>query len=144
MTPGHLSSKITVTRYHDICTGHRVLNHEGKCKYLHGHGYRIHFTCTADSLDQVGRIIDFGAIKQLLCGWLDRNWDHKTILFEDDPLLDAIPAEHVYVVAFNPTAENMALFLLNKVGPVILTNTGVRLVKVRIDETPKCSAEVSL
>ena len=33
----------TAWRYHDISTGHRVPEHEGTCKHLHGHNYRIHF-----------------------------------------------------------------------------------------------------
>ena len=34
---------ITATRYHDICAGHRVYGHEGKCSHFHGHNYRIYF-----------------------------------------------------------------------------------------------------
>jgi hypothetical protein len=41
---------------------------------------------------------------------------------------------------FNPTAENMANFLLNVVGPKQLEETGVTLVQVKIEETRKCSA----
>jgi 6-pyruvoyltetrahydropterin/6-carboxytetrahydropterin synthase len=45
-----------VHRYHDISCGHRVHGHEGKCRHLHGHNYRVHFTCIAEdgALDGVG------------------------------------------------------------------------------------------
>lgn len=134
---------IVVERYHDISMGHRVVGHEHKCRHLHGHNYRIHFTCTAPELDEVGRVIDFGLIKSCLCAWLEEHWDHKMMLWEEDPLLPSlqqiIPMDLV-VVPFNPTAEQMAIYLVREVGPRQLEGTGVRLVSVRIEETRKCSA----
>jgi 6-pyruvoyltetrahydropterin/6-carboxytetrahydropterin synthase len=38
----------------------------------------------------------------------------------------------------------MADYLLTVIGPRLLEGTGVKLVSVRIEETRKCSAEVSL
>lgn len=138
---------ITVERYHDISMGHRVVGHENKCKHLHGHNYRIHFTCTADTLDSLGRVIDFGIIKQKLCEWLEIHWDHKMMLWEQDPLLDAlsqIAPDDLVVVPFNPTAEHMAAYLVEVVAPSQLAGTGVSVCSVRIEETRKCSATYSL
>lgn len=138
---------ITVERYHDISMGHRVVGHENKCRHLHGHNYRIHFVCTATELDPLGRVIDFGVVKQLLCDWLEQHWDHRMMLWEQDPLLpsleDIVP-EDLVLVPFNPTAELMAQYLVEVVGPQRLEGTGVQLVTVRIDETRKCSATYSL
>lgn len=134
---------ITVERYHDISMGHRVVGHENKCRHLHGHNYRIHFTCTAKGLDDLGRVIDFGVVKQLLCEWLEANWDHKMMLWCEDPLLgnlQQIVPNDLVVVPFNPTAEQMAEYLVTMIGPQQLKGTGVQLVSVRIDETSKCSA----
>jgi len=136
---------ITATRYHDISAGHRVAGHEGKCQFFHGHNYRIHFTIEG-GLDELGRVIDFGVIKTLLCEWLEIHWDHKFLMWEQDPLLSMLPEcfeNSLTLVPFNPTAENMAGFLLHTIGPDQLPNH-VRLVKVQIDETRKCSAEVKL
>lgn len=131
-------------RYHDISAGHRVVGHENKCRYLHGHNYRVHFDCVAEELDEVGRVIDFSVIKSLLCMWLEDNWDHKTLLWENDPfyhvLLEAGLEQHVVLVPFNPTAENMARYLVDIVGPQQLVGTGVVLQSVTIEETRKCSA----
>ena len=69
--------KRTANRFHDFSAGHRVHGHESKCADLHGHNYRVHFTCSADKLDAVGRVIDFGDINKILCQWLESNWDHK-------------------------------------------------------------------
>lgn len=137
----------TVERYHDISMGHRVVGHENKCRHLHGHNYRVHFVCTAEGLDELGRVIDFGVIKQLLCDWLEEHWDHRMMLWEQDPLLpslEGIVPEDLVLVPFNPTAEQMAKYLVEVVGPEQLQGTGVQLVAVRIDETRKCSATYSL
>lgn len=134
---------IQATRYHDISCGHRVVGHESKCRYLHGHNYRVHFYCAAEQLDSIGRVIDFSVIKERLCMWLEDTWDHKTLLSSDDPacpsLLSAL-ADSFVLVPFNPTAENMGQYLLDVVGPAQLEGTGVVLTKVVIEETRKCSA----
>lgn len=131
-----------ITRKHEIHCGHRVCGHEGKCRNLHGHAYVIHFTCEADNLDDLGRVIDFGVIKSLLCQWLEDTWDHRMLIWEQDPMLNPLRTIDPSVVAvpFNPTAENIAAYLVTKVGPDLLAGTSVRLVRVEVDETSKCSA----
>lgn len=151
------TTKMRATRYHDISCGHRVVGHENKCRHLHGHNYRIHFTCQAQphifATDNIGRVIDFGEIKAKLCMWVENNWDHKFLAWDQDPVMHALQdhlrfeddeAEAIFDgslvwVPFNPTAENMAEYLVHVVGPQMLTDTGVRLVRVDIEETAKCS-----
>lgn len=152
------------SRYHDFSYGHRVVGHENKCKHLHGHNGRIHFHCQADvgveSLDKIGRVIDFGEIKSRLCMWIENNWDHKFLAWEKDPMIKALyytgaPGnmefedaqmfqESVVFVPFNPTAENMAEYLVTVIGPEQLAGTGIKLVEVVIEETAKCHASFSL
>jgi 6-pyruvoyltetrahydropterin/6-carboxytetrahydropterin synthase len=134
----------SVTRYHDISCGHRVVGHESKCQHLHGHNYRVHFTCVpTEDLDKVGRVIDFSVIKTKLCQWLEDNWDHKMLLYIKDPIvhhIDLADPKGLQIVPFNPTAENMAYHLVEHIGPVVLKGTGARLVKCVVEETRKCSA----
>lgn len=133
-----------VHRYHDVSCGHRVHGHEGKCRNLHGHNYRIHFTCVAEdgALDGVGRVIDFSQIKARLCMWIEEHWDHRFLIWEEDPmkshLLELDPT--VVVVPFNPTAENIAQYLVEVVGPAQLAGTGIKLSEVMVEETRKCFA----
>jgi len=138
-------NKITATRYHDFSTGHRVYGHESKCAHLHGHNYRIYLTVEADQLDTVGRVMDFSGIKDKFVIWLEVNWDHKFLIWEKDPFaptLKELDPEGTVVVNFNPTAENMGQYLINVIGPQQLAGTNVKLVKVNIEETRKCSVEV--
>lgn len=151
-------TNFSVTRYHDISCGHRVVGHESKCRHMHGHNYRIHFTCASSRLDNIGRVIDFSVVKERLCMWVEENWDHKFLAWEQDPLMQdvfsqlgsdregfpsGILGESIVFVPFNPTAENMAQYLVEIVGPTVLPKNIV-LIKVCIEETSKCSAEYSL
>lgn len=151
---------ITANRYHDISVGHRVAGHESKCRHLHGHNYRIHFHVAADQLDSIGRVMDFSVIKEKLCMWLEENWDHKFLAWEQDDFMhlihdahkgesqdavdaDLMLADSLVWTPFNPTAENMAEYLVQEIGPQQLAGTGVVLVKCTIDETMKCSVTYS-
>jgi 6-pyruvoyltetrahydropterin/6-carboxytetrahydropterin synthase len=139
-------ARISAYRYHDISCGHRVYGHEGACANLHGHNYRVHFFCEAEQLDDLGRVIDFSVIKSKLCVWLDLNWDHKMLLWEKDPVqhtLKRAQEKGIVLLPFNPTAENLGAFLLNQIGPWVLPGK-IKLTKVVVDETRKCSAVVEL
>lgn len=134
---------ITAERYHDISCGHRVVGHEGKCRFLHGHNYRIHFEVAANTLDHVGRVLDFSVIKEKLCMWLEDNYDHKFLIWEKDPMLEdlkAITQESLVVVPFNPTAENIAMHLVEVVAPEQLQGTSTTLIRCKVEETRKCAA----
>ena len=132
------------SRYHDISCGHVVSGHPGKCKNLHGHNYRIHFHCEGE-INSDGMVIDFGDIKTFLCWWLEDNWDHRFLVWDRDPIYSDLKKidSTVRGVSFNPTAENMAQYLLDVVGPQVLP-AGITLKCVTVEETRKCSASVEI
>lgn len=138
---------IKVERYHDISMGHRVVGHESKCRHLHGHNYRIHFVCSASELDPLGRVIDFSEIRDRLCMWLEEHWDHRMMIWSEDPLLPElqrlVPGD-LCIVPFNPTAEQIAIHLVSVVGPEQLKGSGITLLECRVEETRKCSAAYRL
>lgn len=138
---------ISIVRYHDISCGHRVLGHEGKCRHIHGHNYRITFECVAlEALDSLGRVIDFSVVKARLCDWLEEHWDHMFLAYEEDSAIVNNLAfnDSIVVLPFNPTAENMALHLLSVVAPEQLFGENVECVRVTVEETRKCSATADL
>jgi len=139
----------TCTRILEFDAGHRVHNHETKCATLHGHRYKVEVTAQAVNLDSLGRVIDFSVLKDKIGGWIDKHWDHTTILFADDKVtieaLSMCPrAKETWIAQWNPTAENMAYFLLHAVCPRELAGTGVQATKIRVWETPNCFAEATL
>ena len=99
------------------------------------------------SWTDLGRVIDFGVVKTLLCQWLEDHYDHKFLMWQDDPFLPTLlelSQESMVVVPFNPTAENIAQHFLVNIAPTLLLGTGVRLIQCKLEETRKCSATVML
>lgn len=127
---------------------HRVMEHESKCRHLHGHRYAIEATFAKGELDMLGRVIDFGEVRKLLGDWIDAHWDHATILNEKDKALgDAIAAKTGQIIFYlptNPTAENMAHYLLTTVCPPLFESGGVRCIRIRLYETPNCYADAAI
>jgi len=141
--------RISCTRKIHFCSGHRVFKHESKCATMHGHNYNAFITAEADSLDGIGRVIDFSVLKEKIGGWIDEFWDHNFLAFKDDTevvelLYKAPRKKEPYICGFNPTAENMAEFLLNAVCPLVLKGTNVTVTKIVLWETDNCFAEASL
>lgn len=137
---------ITVTRRLEFDAAHRILKHESKCKNLHGHRYVLEASFFADALDNLGRVIDFGVVKEVLGAWIDANLDHNTILsIKDKNLGEQIEKEtgqKIYYLNENPTAENIALHLLNEICPKIFANHDVKCVAIKLYETPNCFVDV--
>lgn len=138
-------SGLTCTRRLQFCFGHRIMGHENKCAMLHGHNYVALITAQAP-LDSIGRVIDFSVLKERVGGWIDQCWDHGFVLFqEDDEAINTLRSfasrQKVYVMPLNPTAENLARYLLESICPRVLAGTGVRVVRVRLWETENCYAD---
>ena len=139
-----MGGEITCIRIVKFDAGHRVVNHESKCRTLHGHEYKAEIFATASGLDNLGRVIDFSVLKQLVGGWIDTHWDHNMILWKEDPNLPLIQQcdglKAPFVVDFNPTAENLAAYLLDKANE-LLADTGVLVTKIKLWETSNCYVE---
>ena len=102
-------------------------------------------------MDQLGRVIDFSVIKDLVGTWIDENWDHGFIFWAEDKEMCLLYAggqplfkHKFFALPTNPTAENMSDYLLRVVCPRVLRDTGVRASRIVLEETENCSVEVSL
>ncbi len=137
---------ITCTRRIEFDAAHRIINHESKCKMLHGHRYCLEATFVAADLDNLGRVIDFGVIREVLGGWIDDNFDHNTILSIKDKKLGEkiaeITGQKIYYMAQNPTAENIANYIFAKICPKLFADKNVKCVALKLYETPNCYANV--
>ena len=139
---------LEIMRRIKFCAGHRLHQHGGKCEFFHGHNYIADFFVTSNDVDSFGRLIDFAELKSRFKGWLDENWDHGFILNEaDENGLHAIkmvePCKY-YELPYNPTAENMARYLLEVVCPKLLRDPDVTATRVVIWETGESFAEAKL
>ena len=146
------ATRLSLVRSLRFCAGHRLLGHEGRCAFLHGHNYRVEVEVEAlgggTEVDEVGRVVDFALIKRRLLGWLDAQWDHTFILWEKDvTALAAVkmaePTKY-FLLPWNPTAENMARYLLEVVAPHVLGDLGVVARRVAVWETDEACAIATL
>ena len=135
-----------------FCYGHRVMAHESKCRTLHGHnGILWVYARPKKDLDTLGRVIDFSVLKERAGGWVDKFWDHTTILHIEDEqtihLVDQAPkmeGKEIFIMPNNPTAENMADYFLNKVCPELFKDYPIEIHKVVMYETENCYVECSI
>jgi 6-pyruvoyltetrahydropterin/6-carboxytetrahydropterin synthase len=127
----------SVSREITFCYGHRLLDYDGKCRHLHGHNGKAVITLSADTLDQLGMVVDFTRLKQVVGAWIDEHLDHKMLLHRDDPILPFLrqQGEPVFVMEVNPTAENIARLIFEHTA-----GQGFPVVEVKLWETDSCYA----
>lgn len=144
----------TVTRAFHFCAAHRLLGHEGKCRFLHGHNYLATVVLQGRGLNGLGMLVDFKDVKDAIGWWIDEHWDHNILLNSKDPLLrnqtisgGLSPVEDVFggkapflMPGNNPTAENIAEELARVVVHCCKKWPGISLRAVTIRETENCSA----
>ena len=124
---------------------HRLPWHEGLCRNLHGHSYRL--TVVLDGApDARGMVLDFKHLKRALKPLIDA-WDHAILVAETDDELLGIARQtgwKHYVFPADTTAENLSAFvaehLCTEAGG-LLAEHGIRRVTVRLAETETCYAE---
>lgn len=126
-----------VSRQIDFCYGHRLLNYQGKCRFLHGHNGRAVIGLSADRLDELGMVIDFSQIKTVVSQWIDQNLDHRMLLHRDDPLVSTLQEmqEPLFLLDVNPTAENIAKLIYD-----FARSQGFPVDRVDLWETRSCYA----
>ena len=122
----------TVSKEISFCYGHRLLDHDGVCRHLHGHNGRAEIVLRAASLDEQGMVADFSEVKHTVKTWIDETFDHAMLLREDDPLLPLLSEhdERVRGLPCNPTAENIARLIFE-----FVQEAGFPVVEVRLWET---------
>ena len=122
-----------VTKRIDFCYGHRLLDYDGICKHPHGHNAVVEIDVRTDQLDRRNMVADFGDIKRLVKGWIDRELDHKMILRRDDPLVRPLQdlGEPIYLLDSNPTVERIAKLIFDQARQL-----GLAVESVRVWETP--------
>jgi len=106
----------TVCKVFRFEAAHKLPNHDGKCKNLHGHSYRVEVEAAgeggpADGRADEGMVLDFAVLK---AAWapLHARLDHK---FLND------------VLEMPTTAENLAGYLLGELRVTVPEVTAVRV-----------------
>ncbi len=107
-----------VRRRFEFEAAHRLPNHPGKCRDLHGHSYKLTVSVDRPVDPESGIAIDFSDMKKVVRRDVIDPLDHKYI----NDLID------------NPTAEVMSVWIWQR-----LSETLPGLVEIELHETSKCS-----
>lgn len=115
--------------------GHRLPDHFGQCKNIHGHSYKMIVEFEGE-LDKNEMIIDYYDVEKIINPIIEK-LDHAFMVNKNDQivleLLNRMNSKKV-VVDLQSTAENICLYLLNEVKKASLPEN-VSSIKVRVYET---------
>jgi 6-pyruvoyltetrahydropterin/6-carboxytetrahydropterin synthase len=121
--------------------GHRLPEHFGQCKNIHGHSYKMLVEFEGE-LDKNGMVIDYYNVQKIVNPIIEK-LDHAFLVNKDDKLtiefLEKLNSKKV-IVDFESTAENICTFLLNQIKDAVLP-ANVKSLTVRVSETDEDYAE---
>ena len=124
--------------------GHRLPDHFGLCKNIHGHSYKMIVEFEGE-LDKNQMVIDYYDVEKIIKPVIEK-LDHSYMVNKDDKILleflEKVNSKRV-VVDFYATAENICTYLLNEVKKCSLPSN-ILSVKVRVHETQFDYAEESM
>ena len=121
--------------------GHRLPEHFGKCKNIHGHSYKMLVEIEGDVMDN-GMVMDYYHLKDAIEPLIDK-MDHAFLVYKEDKkvieFLEEMNSKRV-VVDFQSTVENITRYFLNEIKKAKFP-ANISRVKVRVCETPDDYAE---
>ena len=105
---------ITVTKTVRFDAAHVLSNHQGLCKNLHGHTYRVDVSVARQDADEDGMVIDFKDLKRIATEVVCDRFDHAFIYSTSSPgerEIASVVEKHgmrTVAIPFRSTAENLA------------------------------------
>lgn len=141
-------AKIRVTKQFSFEMSHALLNYDGLCRNIHGHSYKLQITVIGEPLQdsgspKVGMVIDFSILKKIIQQQIVAQLDHSLMINEKAPTDKLSQLGQMYerhhVVPFQPTSENMVLYIAEKAKTLLPEH--IKLFSVRLYETSNSFAE---
>lgn len=132
----------TVTKSVKFDAAHILTNHQGLCKNLHGHTYRVDVSVTQPDDDPRDMVIDFKDLKSVATSVICDRFDHAFIYStasEGEREIASVVEKHgmrTVALGFRSTAENLARYFFGELKPRI-----PGLVSVKVWETADSCAE---
>ena len=124
--------------------GHRLPEHFGQCKNIHGHSYKMLIEFEG-ALNKDEMVIDYYDVEKIINPIIE-HLDHAFMVNKNDKVviefLEKMNSKKV-IVDFQSTAENICTYLLNEVRQASLPKN-VTKIKVRVYETAQDYAEETL
>ena len=121
--------------------GHRLPEHFGKCKNIHGHSYKMIIELEGEVAES-GMVMDYYDVKKIVEPIIEK-LDHAFMVYKEDKeiisFLEKMKSKMV-VVEFQSTVENICSYLLNEIKKIRLPEN-IEKVTLRIYETADDYAE---
>jgi 6-pyruvoyltetrahydropterin/6-carboxytetrahydropterin synthase len=121
--------------------GHRLPEHFGKCKNIHGHSYKLLVEIEGDVLEN-GMVMDYYHLHDVIKPLIEK-MDHAFLVYKEDKdvieFLEKMNSKKV-VVGFYSTVENITRYFLDELKKLKLPDN-IHKIKVRVCETPDDYAE---
>ena len=121
--------------------GHRLPEHFGKCKNIHGHSYKMIVELEGD-VDESGMVMDYYDVKKMIEPIVEK-LDHAFMVYKEDKeiisFLEKMKSKMV-VVEFQSTVENICRYFLDEIKKASFPQN-VKNISVRIYETADDYAE---
>ncbi len=124
--------------------GHRLPEHFGKCKNIHGHSYKMIVEIEGDVLES-GMVMDYYDLKKIVLPFVDE-LDHAFMVYKDDKQIINFLSEmnsKKLIVDFQSTVENICTYFLTRIKGAVI-NKNINRLTVRIYETHDDYAEESI
>lgn len=141
-------NKIRVSKEFHFEMAHALWKYDGLCKHIHGHSYKLLVTIIGEPIEDSnnqkrGMVLDFSDLKAVVKGPVVDFFDHSLVIYRGaENYLPTEPNEmyeKVHLVDFQPTAENIVLYIADKVKARL--SPDVDLFSVRLYETATSFAE---
>ena len=133
---------LTVTKSVKFDAAHVLTNHQGLCKNLHGHTYRVEASVAQPPESTADMVIDFKDLKRVCEDTILSRFDHAFIYDSTSPgesEIAAVVAKNgmrTVALPFRSTAENLARYFFD-----LLFERVAGLRSVRVWETADSCAE---
>lgn len=133
---------ITVTKTVKFDAAHVLTNHQGLCKNLHGHTYRVDISVSQREGEDSDMVIDFKDLKSIAEAVICDRFDHAFIYNTTSPgeceIAAVVEKNSMRTVAipFRSTAENLAKYFFE-----LLIAHIPNIASVKVWETAMSSAE---
>lgn len=115
--------------------GHRLPEHFGLCKNIHGHSYKMIVEFEGE-LDKNQMVVDYYDVEKIINPVIEK-LDHAFMVNVNDKIvlefLEKMNSKKV-IVDFNSTAENICSYLLSEIKKCSLPSN-ISSIRVRVYET---------
>jgi 6-pyruvoyltetrahydropterin/6-carboxytetrahydropterin synthase len=126
--------------------GHRIPVHEGLCKNVHGHSYKM-IVEISGKIGKNGMIIDFYDLGKIIEPIIER-YDHAFMCWEQDEKLKQFLINNEMkrvIVPYHSTVENICKDFVEKISFDLRNLKGYKFegLTVKVFETPNSFAELN-